>query len=259
MVSSGGSEHLTYGTEEIAAAFPETPRALNQLPKLWERSARKKCHPMACLGVSSPRHCGCHWPSWGQTAGWVFIHLFPADLFSVSSLLLRANPLLNNKGKTPGRCMQEKGIAARIAYVKSFVHGAVWEKKRKKVHFGTSGERVHNWSGSQLWVCKLPVKKCGRELCLPASSPYLCNQIIPELLEAETCEEDGLHAKRNSPGKSQYLNNRNTDSAAWDTVSHVDILRAGWLLPLPGRSVCKLTFVVHWNQFLLPFYLHALL
>lgn len=160
------------------------------------------------------------------------------------------NPLRNNKVKKPGTCThQEKGISAGITCMKNCVHETVWKKKKEKKCILVLVGRVDNCNWSQLWVCKLPMKKCDRELCLPTSSPYLCNQIISELLEAEICKEDWLHAKRKSPGKSQDLNNRNTGSAAWDTVSCVDVLRAGWLLPLPGRSVCKQKFVFRLIRF----------
>lgn len=168
-------EDLTYDTEEITAIFPVIPSALNQPHKVWERSAQKKCHPMACLGISSPRHYDCHWPSRGQATNWVFIHLFSVDLFSVNLLLLRANLLQNNKGKTCKRCTQEKGISTRITYMKTCIHVTVL---KKKVCILKLVGKVDNYK----WVSAVSLQATREQMwqrsCLPAFSPCLCNQIV---------------------------------------------------------------------------------
>lgn len=150
--------------------FPVILWALKQLQKLWERSAQKKYHPMACLGIYSPKHYDCHWPSLGQATNQVFIHLVLVDLFSVNLLLLRANLLQNHKDRTCERLTQEKGISVRIIYMKNCIHITVKKKKCIPKLVG----KVDNFtcvSAVSLQAYRLPMDKCDREivclLCLP--------------------------------------------------------------------------------------------
>lgn len=90
------------------------------------RAVGTQCHPMSCLGISSPRHCGCHWPSQGQAANSVFVRLFPVICFLSIPFSQGRNSLWDNEGKTPGRCVQEEGISAGIMHTKNCVCATVW-------------------------------------------------------------------------------------------------------------------------------------